>query len=75
MGQSDRSAYGFPQSRFASVEQLADRIERDRREPDKIITYAQQLRGHRPRAGDSRWCWARPVSILEANQEAIDRAE
>lgn len=43
MSRTERSA--FPRSRFASVDELADRIERDRREPDKIILYCQQLRG------------------------------
>ncbi len=39
-------------SRFASVDEIADRIERDRREPDKIITYCQQLRGLAHELGD-----------------------
>ena len=32
-------------SRFASLDLLADRIERDRREADKVLLYVSQLRG------------------------------
>lgn len=46
-GASNRStdAAQSPRSRFPSLDQLADRIERDRREPDKVLLYVSQLRG------------------------------
>jgi hypothetical protein len=44
-GQKQSDQLNNRRSRFASVDELADRIERDRREADKIITYCQQLRG------------------------------